>query len=129
MPHPHGTINRYNNQRCRCDLCRAAIRDYRRTQRATTTHPATAPDAPPPGAPPHTPRTSTTLDRDAVAKAMIGGHLMWNCGHVNTWHGVDVARARVGPYSDPSRYPCGQCGAVGIVGTVDPHERPDVPRA
>ena len=34
MPHPHGTINRYNNQRCRCDLCRAAIRDYRRRQRA-----------------------------------------------------------------------------------------------
>jgi len=34
MPHPHGTINRYNNQRCRCDLCRTAIRDYRREQRA-----------------------------------------------------------------------------------------------
>jgi hypothetical protein len=34
MPHPHGTINRYNNQRCRCDACRAAIRDYRRAQRA-----------------------------------------------------------------------------------------------
>ncbi len=34
MPHPHGTINRYNNQRCRCDLCRAAIRSYRREQRA-----------------------------------------------------------------------------------------------
>jgi hypothetical protein len=35
MPHPHGTINRYNNQRCRCDACRAAIRDYRRERRAT----------------------------------------------------------------------------------------------
>jgi hypothetical protein len=34
MPHPHGTIDRYNNQRCRCDACRAAIRDYRRAQRA-----------------------------------------------------------------------------------------------
>jgi hypothetical protein len=36
MPHPHGTINRYNNQKCRCDACRAAIRDYRRSQRAKT---------------------------------------------------------------------------------------------
>ena len=34
MPHPHGTTNRYNNQRCRCDLCRVAIRNYRREQRA-----------------------------------------------------------------------------------------------
>jgi hypothetical protein len=42
MPHPHGTINRYNNQRCRCDLCRAAIRDYRRAQRAKNNVTATA---------------------------------------------------------------------------------------
>lgn len=34
MPRPHGTINRYNNQRCRCDACRIAIRNYRRAQRA-----------------------------------------------------------------------------------------------
>jgi hypothetical protein len=46
MPQPHGTINRYNNQRCRCDLCRAAIRDYRRAQRAQTTQAATRHRAP-----------------------------------------------------------------------------------
>lgn len=43
MPHPHGTINRYNNQRCRCDLCRAAIRNYRRERRAKA-KPVPAPD-------------------------------------------------------------------------------------
>lgn len=29
----HGTISAYNNDGCRCDDCRAAIRDYRRRAR------------------------------------------------------------------------------------------------
>lgn len=31
---PHGTISRYNNGRCRCDACRAAITAYRAAAKA-----------------------------------------------------------------------------------------------
>jgi hypothetical protein len=43
MPAPHGTISRYNNARCRCDACRAAIREYRREQRTYHAQEASAP--------------------------------------------------------------------------------------
>lgn len=29
----HGTISAYNNQRCRCDLCRLSMAQYRRARR------------------------------------------------------------------------------------------------
>jgi hypothetical protein len=131
MPHPHGTINRYNNQRCRCDLCRAAIRDYRRTRRAlqrNTPPPVVAVRSDrQPVLTPKQPRT--TIDADTAAKLSIGGHAMWTCGHINMWPGLDVIRALFGSHADPSRYPCPQCKTAGIVGTTDPWERPDVPRA
>jgi len=131
MPHPHGTINRYNNQRCRCDLCRAAIRDYRRAQRAQAadrephTPPARATTAT------HAPtgHTIAVLDAGTIAKLTIGGRIVWTCGHVNNWPGPDVARARLGHQTDPSRFPCPTCGTIGIIGTADPWERPDIPRA
>jgi hypothetical protein len=31
----HGTVSSYNNQRCRCDLCRQAMRERKRKYRAT----------------------------------------------------------------------------------------------
>ena len=31
----HGTLSAYNNDRCRCELCRAAMRDYGRKRRAS----------------------------------------------------------------------------------------------
>jgi len=42
MPRPkpkHGTISRYNNQRCRCDKCRRAATDYKRAQRGQAPKP------------------------------------------------------------------------------------------
>jgi hypothetical protein len=30
----HGTYNRYRTYRCRCDLCRKAVREYERERRA-----------------------------------------------------------------------------------------------
>jgi hypothetical protein len=69
------------------------------------------------------------LDADTLGHAMIGGNLMWTCGHINTWPGIDTVRAFLGPYADPARYPCPRCGAIGIIGTTHAYERPDVPRA
>ncbi len=87
MPHPHGTINRYNNQRCRCELCRAAIRDYRRTQRARrqvkTPNPLPRPTTGTPVAatlPSSAKRVSdpdgATALRFQIAQASCG-HLLW----------------------------------------------------
>jgi hypothetical protein len=89
MPHPHGTINRYNNQRCRCDLCRAAIRDYRRAQRA---HARIIER-------PRTNSTSTSADPAASAGAPVAkiagyqlayatcGHQLWLESHVDVTPG------------------------------------------
>ena len=86
MPQPHGTINRYNNQKCRCDLCRAAIREYRRTQRAqgkgtqpvaVTSHTSTTM---PSLSSRTTPQTVGTL-RCQVARASCG-HLLWFAANV-----------------------------------------------
>jgi hypothetical protein len=124
MPHPHGTINRYNNQRCRCDQCRAAIRDYRREQRDRT---RTIEQAAPSTSEASAGRVAV-MDAETVAKLSIGGHAMWICGHINTWPGVDVVHGLGWP-TDISRYPCPQCKTIGILGTTDPWERPDIPRA
>jgi hypothetical protein len=37
-PTPHGTVNGYNNYRCRCDLCREAIRAYQPLKDAIERH-------------------------------------------------------------------------------------------
>ena len=121
MPHPHGTINRYNNQRYRCDQCRTAIRDYRRAQRARIRTIEQSMSA--------ALSRAAALDAQTAAKLTIGGHAIWACGHINRWPGVDVIRALYRGQTDVSRYPCPQCKAIGILGTADPWERPEIPRA
>ena len=76
-----------------------------------------------------TTRAPAVIDASTAAKLAVGGNVMWTCGHVGMWPGIDAARGILGPGADPARYPCPQCGTAGILGTADRHERPDIPRA
>jgi len=88
MPHPHGTINRYNNQRCRCDACRSAIRDYRRARRSRDKRQVQRADLPPPIAVPYAdPETFIVVAAPKPAGSFqlvqaSCGHLLWFPSHV-----------------------------------------------
>lgn len=146
MPHPHGTINRYNNQRCRCDACREAMRDYKRALRArgkaapavsrasstsSAERPATAPAAsaqlratPAPAPAPRpvlaveaTPRAVLeALEADQLDHLTIGSVVVWSCGHVDNWR----AWSRTAP-------PCSACGAEGVIASTVPTPYADIP--
>ena len=92
MPQPHGTINRYNNQRCRCDACREAIRIYRREQRSRDALVAREQQTPPKGlpsvplatsvAPPVTIEDGRGARSYRIARASCGHELWFSAGVV-----------------------------------------------
>lgn len=72
------------------------------------------------------------LDSEQCRHLMHDGRVMWSCGHVELWRGVDVALSWFTSRSlppDVAAWPCPECGAVGILGTIEPHERSSIPRA
>jgi hypothetical protein len=149
MPHPHGTINRYNNQRCRCDPCRAAIRDYRRAQRASSaratptiratatadapassTTPAgpqsrAAPERVQPPRRPALPRPTPRPSLAPIATPLTAEQLE----HLTIGARVVWRCGHVNNWRTPGRTapPCLQCGTSGVIGSTTPTAYADIP--
>jgi hypothetical protein len=115
MTSPHGTISKYNNERCRCDQCRTAIRNYRRnrrrveaTARRATARRATARLVPLPAVPARRTR-GIRPSRPLATRYQI---VRASCGHV-LWFAADV-NVPLGGWVQCPQHPL---ASIGIVGT------------